>query len=109
MKLRKSQLRQLIREEINNLKNTTSLNFIKTDGDGDEYLDIDKMEEVLLQNFESFESSMNLDEFEQYVDAYVMSASHDVGPDVEAYGSVPLNELLEDFKLFVIHVDLDEI
>jgi hypothetical protein len=96
--MKKSELRQLIREEIQNL---TTLNFITTDEDGDKQLDVEQMEEVLKQNYESFESSMDLDEFEEYLDQYLTDVSNDVGPDEDAYGSISLSDFLKDFKVYV--------
>jgi len=76
-------------------------NFVKKDNEGEKDLDIDEMEKIIKQNYESFESSMNKKEFEDYLNDYLTDVSNDVGPDEGAYGNISLKDLLEDFKLYI--------
>tara|TARA_R110001599_G_scaffold191991_2_gene387089 strand:- start:770 stop:1159 length:390 start_codon:yes stop_codon:yes gene_type:complete len=62
-------------------------------------LDAELIKATLLASYEAFESSMSLEELEEYVEEYVAEVAH--SGDREAYENITIAELLEDFKTFV--------
>mgnify|MGYP003677229493 CR=1 FL=1 len=71
-------------------------------------LDTDLIKKTIKDNYESFESSMSMEEFNTYLDAYIEDAAHSVGEDEEAYNNISLSDLLDDFKTYVSNEDLNE-
>lgn len=89
---------------INSRLLNETLNFVNS---GE--LDTDLIKKTIKDNYESFESSMSMEEFNTYLDAYIEDAAHSVGADEEAYNNVPLSDLLDDFKTYVQYTeDLNE-
>ena len=112
--MKKSQLRKIIKEEIQQLLKEETYSFVKpyiktnTEKDeyfeeGEMYLDIDEMVKIIRDNYESFESSMSQEEFNQYLEQYSIDVLNDVGADEEAYNNISLRDLLTDFKDYVTY------
>ena len=65
----------------------------------DEFVDLDAIEKTLRDNYESFESKMNHEEFEKYLDEYLDNISS--YGEKEAYDNLSLPDLLQDFVDYV--------
>ena len=72
-------------------------------GEGELYLDIKEMRKIIKQ---FYKSNTNPDDFLKYINQYLEDIEDQIGADEGAYNNISLEDLIEDFRIYIDENDL---